>query len=202
MATAAVDAFVALSHAGAFSSGTRDALDALAALDAAVPDLNALTGFAAIGHSSVLGAALALVHGHKIDAVLTSNDSIQRRVVERGLVVLGDREAPECLALACAALEAAPACFSGNLPNYEPPLRSAIVAAARALQRCVGAPHLVRADAVSATLAPRPWTTSSGWRSTRPICRLMTSPTCSARQHVTPRRRRSCAASHVVEQSK
>ena len=67
--------------------------------------------------------------------------------------MLGDRDAPECLALACAALEAAPACFSGNLPNYEPPLRSAIVAAARALQRCVGAPHIVKADCVSAALA-------------------------------------------------
>ena len=152
-ATAAVDAFVALSNAGAFSKGTRDALDALAALDAAVPDLNASTGFAAIGNSTVLGAALALAHAHSVDAVLTSNDSIQRRVIERGLVVLGDRDAPECLALACAALEAAPACFSGNLPNYEPPLRSAIVAAARALQRCVGAPHIVKADCVSAALA-------------------------------------------------
>ena len=73
-----------------------------------MPDLNASTGFAAIGNSTVLGAALALAHAHSVDAVLTSNDSIQRRVIERGLVVLGDRDAPECLALACAALEAAP----------------------------------------------------------------------------------------------
>ena len=58
-----------------------------------MPDLNASTGFAAIGNSTVLGAALALAHAHSVDAVLTTNDSIQRRVIERGLVVLGDRDA-------------------------------------------------------------------------------------------------------------
>ena len=154
-ATAAVDAFVALAVVGTISAGTRGALDALAALNAAFPDLGAAAGFMSLaGGSAVLGAALHLAHAQRVGVVLTPVDSTERRLVERGLLALDSMKTPApCLALACAALEASPTCFNNTLPHYEPPLRTAFVVAARAVRKAASSPHVATADAISAILA-------------------------------------------------